>query len=83
MVVLTLIRHGQSIYNFENCFTGNVDVKQTPFGKEEAKRAGNNLKGFDFSIAFTSVFKRAQESLKIILEVIGLSRIIKRKYNQN
>lgn len=75
MAVLTLIRHGQSIYNFENRFTGNVDVELTPLGKEEAKRAGIKLVEIKYSIAFTSVLKRAEESLKIILEVLHQTKI--------
>lgn len=75
MAVLTLIRHGQSIYNLENRFTGNVDVALTPLGKEEAKRAGIKLKDFEYSIAYTSVLRRAQESLTIILEVIHQTKI--------
>ena len=63
MAVLTLIRHGQSIYNLENLFTGNVDVALTPLGKEEAKQAGIKLKNFEYSIAYTSVLKRARGNL--------------------
>ena len=55
MAILTLIRHGQSTYNFENRFTGNLDVELTTFGKDEAKCAGNKLKEFEYSIAYTSV----------------------------
>jgi 2,3-bisphosphoglycerate-dependent phosphoglycerate mutase len=75
MAILTLIRHGQSTYNFENRFTGNVDVELTPFGKEEAEKAGTKLKDLQYRIAYTSVLKRAQETLKIILEVIHQTKI--------
>jgi 2,3-bisphosphoglycerate-dependent phosphoglycerate mutase len=75
MAVLTLIRHGQSIYNLENLFTGNVDVALTSLGKEEAKQAGIKLKNYEYSIAYTSVLKRAEESLRIILEVIHQTTI--------
>jgi 2,3-bisphosphoglycerate-dependent phosphoglycerate mutase len=60
MAVLTVIRHGQSTYNLENRFTGNVNVALTPLGKEEAKLAGIKLKDFDYNIAYTSVLKKAQ-----------------------
>lgn len=70
MALLTLIRHRQSVYNLENRFTGYLDVALTPFGEQEAKQAGTKLKGFQFSIAYTSMLKRAQDSLRIILEEI-------------
>jgi 2,3-bisphosphoglycerate-dependent phosphoglycerate mutase len=68
---LVLVRHGQSQWNLENRFTGWVDVDITPLGAEEAHRAGRELKGIRFDLAFTSVLKRAQETLTIMLEEIG------------
>lgn len=68
---LVLVRHGQSQWNLENRFTGWVDVDITPLGEQEAHRAGKELKGIKFDIAFTSVLKRAQQTLKIILDEIG------------
>ena len=68
---LVLVRHGQSQWNLENRFTGWVDVSITPQGEEEAHRAGRELKGIAFDLAFTSDLKRAQETLKIMLEEIG------------
>ena len=70
MASLTLIRHGQSVYNFENRFTGNIDVALTQLGEAEAKIAGDKLKAFTYTIAYTSTLIRAQESLRIILEEI-------------
>ncbi|MFV5699689.1 2,3-bisphosphoglycerate-dependent phosphoglycerate mutase [Flavobacterium sp. ZT3R17] len=70
-----LIRHGQSIYNLENRFTGNLDVPLTSWGEEEAKRAGIKLKGLKFSYAYTSVLKKAEESLRIILEEMQQTQI--------
>ena len=70
MPLLTLVRHGQSIYNRENRFTGNLDVDLTPYGEEEARKAGDKLKSFHYTIAYTSVLKRAIESLRIILNEI-------------
>lgn len=71
MAKLVLVRHGQSQWNLENRFTGWVDVPITELGAEEARRAGTLLKGMKFDVAFVSVLKRAQQTLDIILEVIG------------
>jgi len=68
---LVLVRHGQSQWNLENRFTGWVDVPITPLGENEAHRAGKELKGIKFDVAFTSELKRAQQTLGIILEEIG------------
>lgn len=75
MATLILVRHGQSIYNFENRFTGNLDIGLTEFGKQEALLAGKKLTETQFDFAYTSTLKRAQESLKIILEVIHQTHI--------
>ena len=72
---LVLVRHGQSQWNLENRFTGWVDVSITPLGAEQARRAGRQLKGMPFDLAFTSTLKRAQETLDILLEETGLNRI--------
>jgi 2,3-bisphosphoglycerate-dependent phosphoglycerate mutase len=68
---LVLVRHGQSQWNLENRFTGWVDVDITPKGAEEAVRAGRALKGVAFDVAFTSVLKRAQQTLDILLKESG------------
>ena len=68
---LVLVRHGESEWNLENRFTGWVDIPLSPRGIEEARRAGEKLKGMIFKKAFTSVLIRAQHTLEIILEVIG------------
>ncbi|WP_394776175.1 2,3-diphosphoglycerate-dependent phosphoglycerate mutase [Flavobacterium sp.] len=67
MALLIFVRHGQSLYNLENRFTGILDVPLTDLGKEQAKLAGQKLIGYDFNIAYTSMLTRAQESLQIIL----------------
>jgi 2,3-bisphosphoglycerate-dependent phosphoglycerate mutase len=58
---LVLIRHGESIWNLENRFTGWTDVELTPVGVQQAQQAGRLLKaeGFEFDVAYTSVLKRA------------------------
>ena len=68
---LVLVRHGQSQWNLENRFTGWVDVPLSAAGEQEARKAGELLKGVQFDYAFTSALVRAQETLRIILEVIG------------
>lgn len=75
MSLLALLRHGQSVYNLENRFTGNVDVELTLLGEEEAHAAGNKLVGIQFNIAYTSVLKRAKETLRIVLEQIQQPKI--------
>ncbi len=68
---LVLVRHGQSQWNLENRFTGWVDIPLTAEGEREARRAGELLRDYHFDQAFTSALSRAQETLRIILEVIG------------
>jgi 2,3-bisphosphoglycerate-dependent phosphoglycerate mutase len=66
-----LLRHGESQWNLENRFTGWVDVPLSPRGIQEAKNAGEKLRPFRFDRAFTSVLQRANETLRLALEVIG------------
>ena len=75
MARLVLIRHGESQWNLENRFTGWVDVDLSPKGIQEAKDAGEKLRPFRFDQAFTSGLKRAQETLRLILEAIGQAEI--------
>ena len=69
---LVLIRHGESIWNLENRFTGWTDVALTDTGVAQARRAGQLLQeaGFDFDLAFTSVLKRAIWTLWHVLDRI-------------
>lgn len=67
---LTIVRHGQSEYNLENRFTGFADVALTSQGREEAAMCGRKLAGMHFDDCFTSVLKRAIETLDIILDTI-------------
>ena len=71
MPLLILVRHGQSSWNLENRFTGEADVDLTPQGREEARAAGMRLKELSFSRCFTSLLRRAIETLSLILEVSG------------
>jgi len=70
MQKLVLMRHGESVWNLENRFTGWTDVDLSPEGMEQAKRAGQLLKkhGYNFDEAFTSYLKRSIKSLDIVLE---------------
>ncbi len=73
MPVLALIRHGESLWNLENRFTGWIDVPLTAQGEEEARQAGLALRkrGVRFDIAYTSALQRAIRSLEVILDVAG------------
>ena len=70
---LILIRHGQSIWNLEKRFTGWTDVDLTDHGKYEAKYAGQLIKklNIEFDVYFTSVQKRAINTLEIILDILN------------
>lgn len=75
MARLVLLRHGESQWNLENRFTGWVDVPLSPRGIQEAKNAGDTLRGFTFDRAFTSVLVRANETLRLALDAIGQPNI--------
>lgn len=68
---LILVRHGQSQWNLENRFTGWVDIPLTEAGEAEARHAGELLRSYRFDHGFTSALVRAQETMRIILDVIG------------
>lgn len=74
MGTLVLLRHGQSVWNLENRFTGWTDVDLTDQGVREAGEAGALLKakGYTFDIAYTSVLKRAVRTLWIVLDTLDL-----------
>jgi len=74
---LVLLRHGESIWNKENRFTGWTDVDLSDQGVNEARQAGQVLKkeGFVFNIAFTSVLIRAIHTLDIVLQELGQANI--------
>src|ERR1700690_1843818 len=74
MTRLVLLRHGESVWNKENRFTGWTDVDLSEKGRTEAKSAGQKLKaeGYVFDVAFTSVLKRAIRTLWIALDEMDL-----------
>lgn len=71
MAFLVLVRHGQSLWNLQNRFTGWVDVPLTAKGREEAKNGGQKIAKYKFDVAYTSGLARAQDTLALILETIG------------
>ena len=86
MIKLVLVRHGQSMWNLENRFTGWTDVELSEQGIKEAKEAGKVLKekGFGFDVAYTSVLKRANDTLGYILEELGEQDIpVKKSWRLN
>jgi 2,3-bisphosphoglycerate-dependent phosphoglycerate mutase len=74
MIKLVLLRHGESVWNRENRFTGWTDVGLTPQGEQEAREAGRLLRdaGLSFELAHTSVLKRAIKTLWLALEEMDL-----------
>jgi 2,3-bisphosphoglycerate-dependent phosphoglycerate mutase len=71
---LVLLRHGESVWNKENLFTGWIDVDLSEKGREEAQESGRVLKeqGYTFDVAYTSVLKRAIRTLWITLDEMDL-----------
>ncbi|PIQ82070.1 MAG: 2,3-bisphosphoglycerate-dependent phosphoglycerate mutase [Candidatus Omnitrophica bacterium CG11_big_fil_rev_8_21_14_0_20_64_10] len=74
---LVLVRHGQSQWNLENKFTGWVDVPLTEKGEAEAARAGRQIAKLHltFDRAYTSVLKRANETLAVILRELKQEKL--------
>ena len=85
MSKLVLIRHGQSIWNSENRFTGWVDVDLSEKGVKEAETAGLLLKSENilFDFYYTSLLKRASRTLEIILQKIGEKRKFTKAWELN
>ena len=77
MKKVVLLRHGESVWNKENRFTGWTDVDLTEKGMQEARKAGKTLQenGFVFEKAFTSYLKRAIKTLNEVLDVMNLDWI--------
>ena len=77
MYKVVLVRHGQSVWNLENRFTGWTDVGLTDQGRAEALEAGKLLKegGYVFDVAYTSVLRRAIQTLWIVLQEMNLEWI--------
>ena len=77
MYKIVLLRHGESVWNKENRFTGWTDVDLTERGISEAKEAGKTLKkeGFDFDLVFTSVLLRANKTMDLALTEMGQTEL--------
>ena len=73
MPELVLLRHGQSQWNLDNRFTGWVDVPLSPKGEEEARAAGEKLRGRRFDKLYTSTLIRAIDTARLALESAGIS----------
>ena len=72
MPKLILVRHGQSLWNLEDRFTGWVDVPLTELGQQEARAAGKKLAATKVDVAYTSDLTRAQTTLALITEAMGV-----------
>lgn len=85
MSSIILVRHGQSIWNLENRFTGWVDVDITEKGEEEAKKAGNLLlkEKLDIDYYFTSFQLRAKRTLLIIKEILSDNKEVQEFWELN
>jgi len=82
---LVIIRHGQSVWNKENIFTGWIDAPLSEEGINQAKLAGQILKekGFSFDLGFTSVLQRAYNTLDLILEEMEITIPIEKSWRLN
>ena len=79
MPQLVLIRHGESEWNKENRFTGWIDIPLSEKGEEEARSAGEKIRGFKFDMAFTSVLSRAIKTFEIAAQVAGFNHLLAEK----
>jgi|TARA_B100001142_G_scaffold262070_1_gene264956 2,3-bisphosphoglycerate-dependent phosphoglycerate mutase len=68
LAILVLIRHGQSLWNAENRFTGWTDIDLSKKGEKEAKAAGEKLENVSFDVVHTSALMRAQRTAEIIIK---------------
>ncbi len=75
MTYLILVRHGRSEWNEKGLWTGFTDVDLVEKGREEARNTAEALKDLPIEYAYTSVLKRAKETLAIILKELNLTHI--------
>ena len=74
MAILVLIRHGQSLWNAENRFTGWTDIDLSKKGENEAEEAGKKLENITFDVVHTSALMRAQRTAEIIIQHNKISK---------
>lgn len=82
MAFLVLLRHGQSLWNQKNLFTGWVDVSLSKTGEQEAFAAGDLLKDFRFDVLFVSALERAQQTAKIVLKDRPIKSFVSEALNE-
>ena len=77
MVKLVLLRHGESLWNLENRFTGWTDIDLTPKGEQEAQNSGKILaeEGFNFDLIYTSLLTRAIRTMEICLSKMQIDNV--------
>jgi 2,3-bisphosphoglycerate-dependent phosphoglycerate mutase len=75
MPYLVLVRHGQSLWNQQNRFTGWVDVPLTELGRREAREGADAIRHIKFDVAYTSALRRAQDTLALLTEALGQSQV--------
>lgn len=82
VIPLVIVRHGQSLWNLQNRFTGWVDVDLTPAGEDEARAAGRELleAGALFDVVHTSVQVRAIRTAELLLHELGQSWLPVRRH---
>jgi 2,3-bisphosphoglycerate-dependent phosphoglycerate mutase len=82
---LVIIRHGESVWNKNNIFTGWIDVPLSEEGIKQAKKAGQILKekGYIFDLGFTSVLRRAYDTLDLVLKEMKLSIPVEKSWRLN
>ena len=82
---LILVRHGQSVWNLQNRFTGWVDVELTKNGELEAIKAGNLIKdlGIKIDLYYSSIQLRAKNTLKLIQEILGNNKLSESAWELN
>ncbi len=80
MKKLVLLRHGESQWNLENRFTGWTNVDLTHKGEKEARKAGEllNQEGIEFDVVHTSLLKRANRTMEICIDEMGLGNVSKK-----
>lgn len=85
MYKIVIVRHGESVWNKENIFTGWTDIELSDLGREQAQKAGKILKqaNYNFDLAFVSVLKRAEDTLSLILKELDLDIPIEKAWQLN